>query len=77
MLGAVKGDVEQPGASLFRVLSSRWTPLAPMKQQPRLIASRAGDGSARPSRAWIGKPRWRNVPEIKSVKTWNPWLWMK
>jgi hypothetical protein len=74
MLGAVKGDDEEPGVSLFRLLSRRWKPLAPVKAR-RLISSGASEGGL--SRAWIGKPRWRSVPEKPTAKTWNPWLWIK
>jgi hypothetical protein len=85
MLGAVKGDA-QANVSLFRLLSRRWSPLAPVKRKrTRFSAGLGAENDGQPAkRAWIGAKR-QTVPlpgaadaNAKTSKSsWNPWQLLK
>jgi hypothetical protein len=82
MLGAVKDDVEGEQAPLFRVLARRWKSFAPVQRERlTLLSTRSKDDAPKQTRGWISKPRQpiyshQNI-ERKSLRTWNPWLWVK
>ncbi len=82
MLGAVKDDGGEAQVPLFRVLARKWTSLAPVKGERSALSSMSpAEDKPKAPRVWIAKPRQiyahQKIEQPKSVRGWNPWLWVR